>query len=125
MTVDAVGQSTLFDHETETAFQRYHKENPHVYAKLREFALEAVEAGRTRFGINMLHERVRWYTAVEATGDVWKLNNNYRAYYARLLMKNEPALDGLFALRASRADAEELPAVDGTAAMTDQAERMR
>lgn len=34
----------------------------------------------------------------------FKLNNSYRAYYARLIMAQEPDLAGLFALRKSEAD---------------------
>lgn len=92
----------------ETKFREYHKKNPHVYAKLREFALAAVAAGRTHLAINMLHERVRWYTAVEAPerGEPWKLGNNYRPYYSRLLMELEPCLKGFFVTRESRADDE-------------------
>jgi hypothetical protein len=95
-----------FDPELESAFRAYHAANPQVYAKLREFALAAKRAGRQRLGINALHERVRWYTAVEAQGDEWRLNNNYRPYYARLLMLQEPQLRGFFELRTAKADEE-------------------
>jgi hypothetical protein len=43
---------------------------------------------------------------VEASGDDWRLNNNYRPYYARLLMQQEPQLQGFFALRTAKADEE-------------------
>jgi hypothetical protein len=101
-------QVDLFDGlPASTAFERYHEDNPQVYAKLREFALEAVRAGRTHLGIAMLYERARWYTQVEARdGTEWKLNNTHRAYYARLLMFLEPELRGVFELRTSKADAE-------------------
>jgi hypothetical protein len=90
----------------ETRFEEYHAANPQVYEKLREFALAARRAGRTLMSINMLHERLRWYTTVEAVGDDFKVNNNYRPYYARLLMKNEPQLAGMFETRKSKADEE-------------------
>lgn len=80
-------------------FRAYHEANPEVYAKLREFALQAKASGRRHFGINMLHERLRWYTLVEAKRDTFKVNNNYRPFYARLLMKQEPELAGFFELR--------------------------
>jgi hypothetical protein len=41
--------------------------------------------------------------AISTTGD-FKLNNNYRAHYARLIMHQEPDLDGIFELRRSKAD---------------------
>lgn len=92
-----------------SAFRRHHEENPHVYAKLREYALQARGAGRTRLGIAVIFERLRWHAAIETTDEEYKLNNNHRAYYARLLMANEPDLRGMFELRTSRADAEITP----------------
>lgn len=94
------------DDVTQTEFATYHRENPQVYAKLRQYAFEAKAAGRQHFGINMIHERVRWYTNVESVGDKWKLNNNYRPYYARLLMAQEPELAGFFEIRTAKADTE-------------------
>lgn len=93
-----------FDVATESAFQRYHAENPQIYRLLLRFALEAKQAGRIRLGIKMLYERVRWHTTVETHGDEFKLNNNYHAYYARLLMQQEPTLRGFFETRKAKAD---------------------
>lgn len=89
----------------ERDFWAYHDENPAVYEALKQFALEAKRAGRERMSINMLHERLRWYTTVEAKGDAWKVNNNYRPFYARLLMEREPELAGFFETRKAKADA--------------------
>ena len=94
------------DPVTQSAFDRYHQENPQVYAKLRQYALEAKAAGRTHVGINMLHERLRWYTSVETRDDTFKLNNNWRPFYSRLLMQ-EPELAGLFEVRKAKADEDE------------------
>jgi hypothetical protein len=50
--------------------------------------------------MQMLFEQMRW-TWFEQTVDVsgFKLNNDYAAYYSRLLMDNEPELAGVFATR--------------------------
>jgi hypothetical protein len=93
-----------FDGIDLAAFGEYHAANPHVYDALRRFALEARRSGRPRMSINMLHERVRWYTTVEAHEDDFKLNNNWRPFYARLLMESEPELRGFFETRQARAD---------------------
>ncbi len=87
-------------------FREYHAENPAIYAGLRRYALDAVRAGRTRLSINRLFERLRWDTEVEGKGDPFKLNNTFRAHYARLLMDQEPALAGVFETRRSAADEE-------------------
>lgn len=86
------------------AFRRYHAENPQVYEALRRFALEAKAAGRERMGINAVHERVRWYTSVEAKHDTFKCDNSWRPFYARLLMHQEPDLAGFFEVRSAEAD---------------------
>lgn len=85
-------------------FRAYHEANPEIYQALRRFALEAANAGHRRLSINLLFERLRWFTTVEAQGDAFKCNNTYRAHYARLLMQEEPKLAGVFETRRSEAD---------------------
>lgn len=94
-----------WDEPTLAKFAEYHAENPQVYAALKKFALQARRAGRDRLSINMLFERVRWETRVVATGDTFKMNNSFRSYYARLLIREEAELAGFFEIRRSRADA--------------------
>jgi len=96
------------DPGTVAAFEAYHQANPHVYAALRRFALDAKAKGCGRMSINLLHERVRWHTSVDARGDAFKVNNNWRPFYARLLMHREPALAGFFETRKAAAD-EDMP----------------
>lgn len=103
MTTDI--QSRLaFDAATPAKFAEYHAANPQVYAVLKLFALQAKRAGRKRMSINLLHERVRWHTTVDTVGDGFKVNNNYRPYYARLLMEREPELRDFFETRTAAAD---------------------
>ena len=94
---------------TYEAFLAYHAANPQVYDALRRFALEAKRSGRPRIGINLLHERLRWYTTVETQNDSFKANNSWRPFYARLLMQQEPELAGFFETRKAEAD-KDLPA---------------
>src|SRR4051812_33049156 len=93
-----------FDQATQAKFSEYHAANPKVYEMLKRFALQMRNAGRTRLSINMLFERVRWETQLQTAGDTFKMNNNYRAYYARLLMESEPQLTGMFETRKAKAD---------------------
>jgi len=85
-------------------FKEFHRENPHVYELLRELALDLRDRGHKHYGINSLTEVVRWHHALETTDDDFKLNNNYRPFYARILMDNEPRLAGFFRLREAVAD---------------------
>lgn len=101
--LDLVSRYDL-EHVDARAFAEYHADNPKVYGLLRRFALEARRAGRDRLSINLLFERVRWYTDVETVGDSFKVNNTFRAWYARLLMAEEPELAECFETRKAKAD---------------------
>lgn len=91
------------------AWERFHADNPHVYARLVALARRWREARPgSRLGIAVLFERLRWDLAMETTGEPLKLNNNYKSLYARLMMDREPDLDGLFETRRLRADGSEI-----------------
>lgn len=81
-------------------FAAFHAANPHVYDALRRLALQLARRGQ-RMGIKALFEVLRWQYAMttsDASSD-YKLNNNYTSFYARLLMGQEPELDGYFETR--------------------------
>ena len=87
----------------EARFWEFHEINPHVYALFSRFAIEAAYAERRNFGVGAIFERMRWFTVIETRGEEYKLNNNYRAYYGRLWMRNNPEHDGFFSTRTLRA----------------------
>ena len=91
-----------FDKTSEAAFWAYHSANPSIYEALKRFALEAKRHGRRKLGIAAIFERLRWWSLVEAKSDSFKLNNNYRAFYARLLMQDETELQDFFETRKQR-----------------------
>jgi len=89
----------------ETKFDLFHADNPRVYEVLVRLAREWVSrTGRHKLGIKTLYERARWEIALSTTDADFKLNNNFTAFYARLIMAQERDLAGLFDLRASEAD---------------------
>lgn len=91
---------------TAERFEEFHRDNPHVYRTLVYFARQWVEVtGRRKLGLQMLYERARWDIRTQTSDVDFKLNNNYTAFYARLIMHQEPDLDGIFELRRSEADA--------------------
>lgn len=81
-------------------FDTFHRENPHVYRELVRLARMLKVRGHQKIGIAMLFEQLRWQYAL-ATSDMsgYKLNNNYRAHYARLIMDRELDLSGIFEVR--------------------------
>jgi hypothetical protein len=83
-------------------FQRFHLAHAEVYDGLLKLTRQAASAGRTRIGIAMLFEVLRWQWIIAGLPDedeAWKLNNNYKSRYARLIMRRNPDLDGMFELR--------------------------
>lgn len=83
----------------EETFWRFHHDNPHVYDELVRLARRARSRGAGRIGIGMLFEVLRWQHTINTTGHPFLLNNNWRSYYARLIMNQEPELDGIFETR--------------------------
>jgi hypothetical protein len=86
----------------EVAFWVFHEANPEVYRLCVQLAGEALAVGRRKIGMKMVWERARWDFYVRTTDDTYKLNNNYTALYARLIMKQEPDLAGVFDVRVRK-----------------------
>lgn len=71
-------------------FIEYHENNPHVFQLFLKYARELSKANRRHYGVVAISERIRWHLNVETTGDEFKINNNYRSCYARLLVSKYP-----------------------------------
>jgi hypothetical protein len=85
--------------QIEAAFLRFHEANPIVWDLFERFALQAIAAGRHGYGSAAIFERIRWHMAIETVGEPIKLNNNYRAYYARMFAAKHPEHAGFFRCR--------------------------
>jgi hypothetical protein len=88
----------------EERFERFHAENPRVFELFKKFAREVMQTGRRRFSADAVIQRIRWFVQVDTTGDEFKVNDNYSAYYARLLIRECPEFDGFFELRKTSSD---------------------
>lgn len=84
-------------------FEAFHAANPVVYRELRTMALNIKRQGTRRYGIAGLFEVLRYRYSLQTGGDSFKLNNDFRALYARLLMDSEPELVDFFETRERRA----------------------
>jgi hypothetical protein len=92
----------------EADFWAFHQANPRVYEYLCRFAGQAIARGRRRLGIAMLYERVRWEVFLETTDEEFKLNNNHRAYFARLWLREHPDYPLFFTTRRVRGSQVEI-----------------
>ena len=91
-------------------FLDYHAQNPHVYKFLVHFALEArrqlIQRGEMnpQYSIAAVVERARWHVNFEVKGyRDFKIDNDYRSRYSRLIQRTVPKLRGFFNLRQLRA----------------------
>lgn len=76
-------------------------ENPEVYGLLVRYARQATAAGVGRIGIELLWNRMRWDRTMqpESPEADFKLNQNYKAWYARRIMAREADLADIFETR--------------------------
>ena len=89
-------------------FERFHADNPNVYDNLVRLAREFRRRGSNhnrKMGIAMIYETLRYqyYMNVDSE-DEYKLSNDYRACYARLIMDQEFDLQDAFLIRSSVVD---------------------
>lgn len=86
-------------------FEEYHAANPHIFELLVKYTRHLIESGRTGYGINGVFERIRWHMDVETKDpDGYKMNNNYRAKYVRLLESEYPEFVGFYKKRRLRSE---------------------
>ena len=85
------------------SFERFHAENPVVFKLFTRFALEAYASGIRHYGARALLERLRWELKVTIKTHDYKINNNYIAYYARLLAAEDARFADFFEFRQLRA----------------------
>lgn len=104
----AAADALLLHRDLERRFWRFHRACPEVYAELVRLARQLHRRGFARYGIGSLWEVLRWRRDIRlgaeeraGTGGVelFRINNDYRSRYARLIMLKEPDLRGFFELR--------------------------
>ena len=87
-------------------FKKYHEENPRVYDLFSEFTYQVINRGFKNFSSESIINQIRWFTSVETVGDVYKVNNDYKPYYSRKFMSDNPQYEGFFRTRLSVADSK-------------------
>lgn len=98
----------------EGRFLDFNQAHPEVYQTLVVSARmwRRRRGPSSKLGVKMLMEKARWELSLGATGKVPKLDNNYSAFYARLIMDKESDLAGIFRLRRQRDQAGFGPRAD-------------
>lgn len=99
------------------AFETFHANNPDVWPLFQKFALAVIATGRKHYSSNAIFERIRWHVEIETVGDTVKLNDHFRAYYARMFHLAYPEHDGFF--RNRRLISEERSAAENDVQVFD------
>lgn len=82
-------------------FQKYDSENPEIWDMFKRIAREAKLKGFKHYSANGIFEIIRWETKVSGK-DGFKVNNNFRADYARKLMAQDPEFLDFFRIRETK-----------------------
>ena len=86
-------------------FRRFHMDNTFVLAHLLVLARRWKSKGHSKIGIGMLFEVLRWEHGISRDPkEEFKLNNNYRSYYTRLIQQIAPDVADMFEIRRSKSD---------------------
>lgn len=84
------------------AFLDYHHRNPHIFACFRDLAVRLYNHGVRHYGSKAIWEAMRYEFAIKAHGEALHLNNNYTAFYSRLLMAQDQRFVDFFSIREQR-----------------------
>ena len=94
--------TTRYD-EIREHVRRFHRQHPEVYVMFDKFTVDRILRGFKHYSVNAIFERIRWETDMAAAEDGgFKLNNNFRAFYAREWMRKNPTHQGFFRLRKQK-----------------------
>lgn len=83
----------------EAEFRQFHEANPEVYCELVRLARRLQKSGQETYGIAGLFEVLRYDRYLSTDGKPFKLSNNLRSRYARLIMEQEADLATFFRTR--------------------------
>ena len=87
--------------EIEAQAEKFHADHPRVWELFDFFTRQAIDRGFKHYSATAVCERIRWETDeadVDGTS-TFKVNNNYRTYYARWWMEENPQHAGFFRRR--------------------------
>lgn len=84
-------------------FERFHELNPWVFEAYETLTADWLARGHKRIGVGMLTEVIRYEYARQTRGDGFKVNNNFRSRYVRLLIAEHPEWAEAFETRKLRA----------------------
>lgn len=83
-------------------FDRFNKQNPEVFRKFKKYAKQMYKNGRRRYSAWAIINAIRWEEDFTTRGSKFKINNNFIAFYARKLVKQDKAFKSFFLLKSMK-----------------------
>ena len=81
----------------------YHKEHPEIFRLFVMYTFQMIDSGKKNYSVSSIWERIRWHKDAGSDGETqFKINNNYRAFYARAFMERYPLHKGFFHTRKQK-----------------------
>jgi len=100
--IDQIDSDHIEDVFIDNNFSKFHRNNLNVFHLIVQYADESAKK-RNRYSIEDILSIIRWHRDEDTVGDIFKLNNNYKAYYGRMYMQYRQKPD-FFETRHSLAD---------------------
>ena len=94
-----LGPKVEVDMSIQARFERFNSANPEVYTGLVRLARKLRAQGFASYGIVGLYEVLRYDRSLSTDGKPFKLSNDFRSRYARLIMDQEADLKDFFKTR--------------------------
>ncbi len=83
-------------------FDKFNKENPHIYNEFEKQCLLAIGKGRTKISAKLIINWIRWNEFLRSSDQNFKINDAYQSYYARYFVEQYPEYENVFEFRKLR-----------------------
>jgi len=83
-------------------FDKFNKENPHVFHAFEEQVFKAVERGRKKVSSKLIINWIRWNEFLRTSDKNFRINDAYQSYYARHFVEKYPQYYDIFEFRKLR-----------------------
>jgi hypothetical protein len=90
------------DRDLLAKFKAFHLANGFVYEKFKEYARKIKSKGHKKYSAWTIINVIRWEEDLKTRGDVFQINNDFIALYARLLIYHFPEFEKFFELRSMK-----------------------
>jgi len=87
-------------------FNKFNKENPHIYKEFERQAFLAINKGRTKISSKLIINWIRWNQFLKSTDKRFKINDAFQSYYARYFVEKHPQYSSYFEFRKLRNEVE-------------------